>query len=461
MGPDSAKHNSLAISKSDAKCNSDTKTTIILVALALILINVQNVQGAAINLDKISLDTPFQLRVGNTAELISTDIKITILNVEDSRCSADVLCVWQGEAKVLINVKRASQDLGNFTLTNTAGQETQSFDGYSIKLVEVQPYPYSSKEILQSDYVATLIVSEKSNLLSPLQQFKSGVGIEEIKCKEGLQLVMKKTNGNPACLRPATVAKLIERGWAIHMLPEYVKGEPKNSELFENGSFEITTSSVNYFEDTAGFLAKPSASGTYPGVILIHEWWGLNDNIKDMARSLASHGYIALAIDLYAGQVATTSDGARQLVTAFDSAEGIENIKAAAELLKQNHGVHKIATIGWCFGGTQSMNYALSGDNLNATVIYYGQLVTDEAKLSSISWPVLGIFGELDQGIPVESVREFESSLDQLGIQNEIYIYPGVNHAFANPSGPNHAPQETKDAWQKTLLFLDKSLVPS
>lgn len=459
MGPDSAKHNSLAISKSDAKCNSDTKTTIILVAFALILINVQNVQGAAISLDKISLDTPFQLGVGNTAALISTDIKITILNVEDSRCPADVLCVWQGEAKVSINVKR-SQDIGNFTLSSTAGQETQSFDGYSIKLVEVQPYPYSNTDILPSDYVVTFTVSEKSSLLPPLQQFKSGVSINEIKCKEGLQLVMKKTNGNPSCLRPATVATLIERGWAVHVLPEYVEGEPKNSELFENGSFEITTSSVNYFEDTAGFLAKPSASGTYPGVILIHEWWGLNNNIKDMAKSLASHGYVALAVDLYAGQVATTPDGARQLVTTFDSQKGMANIQSASEFLK-GQGAEKLATIGWCFGGSQSMNFALSGNPLDATIIYYGQPVTNVTQLSKISWPVLGIFGELDQSIPVEKVNEFQSSLNQLGIQNEMVIYPGVGHAFANPSGASYAPEETKDAWQKTLLFLDKYLVQS
>ena len=450
----SAKHNSLAISKSDIECNSDTKIIIILIAFAFILVNVQ---GAAISLDKVSLDTPFHLGVGNTAELIPNDIKITILNVEDSRCPADVLCVWQGEAKVSINVKRDSQYLGNFTLINTAGHETQSFDGHSIKLVEVQPYPYSSKEILPSDYVVTFTVSEKSNLLSPLQQFKSGVGIEEIKCKSSYQLVMKKTNGNPACLRPATVATLIERGWAVHLLPEYVESEPKNSELFENGSFEITASSVNYFEDTAGFLAKPSASGTYPGVILIHEWWGLNDNIKDMARSLASHGYVALAVDLYAGQVATTPDGARQLVTTFDSQKGMANIQSASEFLK-GQGAEKLATIGWCFGGSQSMNFALSGNTLDATIIYYGQPVTNATQLSKISWPVLGIFGDLDQSIPVEKVNEFQSSLNQLGIQNELVIYPGVGHAFANPSGASYAPEETKDAWQKTLAFLENHL---
>jgi len=435
------------------------KTAIILVAFTFSLLVLQNTYGLDIPPDTIfpNLNEPFEIKVGNSL-VLPDGILITILSVEDSRCPADVLCVWQGEAKVSINVKRASQDLGNLTLTSTTGQEIQSLDGYSIKLVEVQPYPYSSKVILQSDYVVTLTISEKSSPLSPLQQFKSGISIEEIKCKEGLQLVMKKTNGNPACLRSETVATLIERGWAIHVLPEYTKDEPQNSEMFDEGSFDITTSQVNYFEDAQGFLAKPSADGSYPGVILIHEWWGLNDNIKDMARDLASHGYVVLAADLYAGQVATTSDGARQLVTTFDSTKGIENIKAAAEFLKQNHDVEMIATIGWCFGGSQSMNFAISGNTIDATVLYYGQPVTNMTQLSKISWPILGIFGELDQSIPVEKVNEFQSSLNQLGIQNEIVIYPGVGHAFANPSGASYAPEETKDAWQKTLAFLENYL---
>ena len=96
---------------------------------------------------------------------------------------------------------------------------------------------------------------------------------------------------------------------------------------------------------------------------------------------------------------------------------------------------------------------------MDATVIYYGSLVTEQESLSSIKWPVLGIFAELDQGIPVESVNSFESSLDDLNIPNEIHIYPGVNHAFANPSGDRYAPDESKDAWQKTLEFLESNLM--
>ena len=118
----------------------------------------------------------------------------------------------------------------------------------------------------------------------------------------------------------------------------------------------------------------------------------------------------------------------------------------------------KIASLGWCFGGGQSLRLALA-EKLDATVIYYGNLVTNEDDLSRINWPVLGIFGEQDQSIPVTTVKEFESSLNKLGIKNSINVYPGVGHAFANPSGASYAPEATQDAWKKTLeIFLDTNL---
>lgn len=177
-----------------------------------------------------------------------------------------------------------------------------------------------------------------------------------------------------------------------------------------------------------------------------------------MARGLASHGYVAMAVDLYAGQVATTPDGARQLLLTFDEQKGISNINSAAIYLRQNYNTTKIATIGWCFGGSQSLNYALSGNRIDATILYYGQPVTDTSKLSEIKWPILGFFGGSDQSIPVEKVREFKSALDSMGIVNEIHVYPGLGHAFANPSGANYAPKETQDAWNKTLSFMDRNL---
>ena len=292
---------------------------------------------------------------------------------------------------------------------------------------------------------------------APLKQIATGIEPSKVTCAEGLELVLKQSNGKPACIKPTSVAKLIERGWAIHILPNY-DDENNNSEIFAKGNFEVETKLVNYFENSEGFLAKPTGEDQFPGVVMIHEWWGLNDNIKEMAEKLASHGYVVLAVDLYNGKVASTSDEASQLISSFDKNFGIENMNSATSYLQENYDTDTLGSIGWCFGGGQSLNLALNNENMDATIIYYGQLQTDEEILSSINWPVLGIFAELDQGIPVESVNEFESSLNALTIPNEIHVYSNVNHAFANPSGDRYAPDESKDAWQKTLEFFDENL---
>lgn len=233
--------------------------------------------------------------------------------------------------------------------------------------------------------------------------------------------------------------------------------QPTNSQMLAQEGVDTTSESVNYFEKTTGYYARPEEDGDYPGVVMIHEWWGLNDNIRNMADMLAGQGYQVLAVDLYHGQVATTSDQARSLVEGLDQNEALDNLKAAKQYLVDQEAP-KIASLGWCFGGGQSMQFSLSGEQLDATVIYYGNLVTDEEKLSQIHWPVLGIFGGDDTSIPVASVNDFEKSLNDLGIENNINIYPGVGHAFANPTGSSYAPDATRDAWNKTLSFLAKNL---
>jgi carboxymethylenebutenolidase len=242
-----------------------------------------------------------------------------------------------------------------------------------------------------------------------------------------------------------------------------------------NSQSGLQNQTINYFDGSSGYLVyadttnATSASGQQqqqqqklPAVVMIHEWWGLNDNIKDMANELASEGYVVLAADLYNGEVATTPDKAMQLVgTVRENPEqAISNLQSAVQYLASLPNVNssRIASLGWCFGGGQSLQLALNSEQnpLAATVIYYGNLVNDTNELSKINWPVLGIFGDQDQSIPVESVNAFEQALNETGITNEIYIYPGVGHAFANPSGDNYAHAETVDAWEKTLAFLKK-----
>ena len=237
-----------------------------------------------------------------------------------------------------------------------------------------------------------------------------------------------------------------------HMQQEASKSAAKNEP-------KIVAEDVRYFEDAHGFLVRPKKRGVYPGVIMIHEFWGLNEHIKNMARSLAAEGYAVFAVDLYHGQVTADSERAMKLVRMVSQNQASRNMRAAVAYLKKYEGAQRIASIGWCFGGGQSLQLALSGEKLNGTIIYYGNLVIDEKLLRKIKWPVLGIFGAVDKVVSSEQVKEFENVLSVLHIENEIYIYPGVGHAFTNPSNPHYAPQESKDAWEKTLAFLNRNLV--
>ena len=243
-----------------------------------------------------------------------------------------------------------------------------------------------------------------------------------------------------------------------------------------NSNVQVQNKSVDYFDNTYGYLVYPTISSidnnknsssnnnTFPAVIMIHENKGLNDNIKNMANLLAKAGYVVLAVDLFNGEVTTNQTRASELSQSIrDNPDvAISNLQGGVQYLKSLPNVNpdKIASLGWCFGGQQSLQLALNSEDhpLSATIIYYGRLVTEPESLLKIKWPVLGIFGENDQSIPVSTVEQFEDALTKNGITNEIYIFKGVGHAFANPSGDNYAPNETKNAWQKTLTFLNKYL---
>lgn len=198
-----------------------------------------------------------------------------------------------------------------------------------------------------------------------------------------------------------------------------------------------------------------------PAVIMIHEWWGLNDNIRAMADRLAGEGYIVFAVDLYAGKTASTPDEARVLMMeTVESPESVtNNIRAAFEFVSATAGAPRVASLGWCFGGGVSLKAAqLFPQELDAAVIYYGQTTSDEAELEPIQSPILGIFGAEDTGIQVASVESFRESLQRLDKNHDIHIYPGVGHAFANPTGRNYNAAAAEDAWRRTLKFLELHL---
>jgi carboxymethylenebutenolidase len=225
---------------------------------------------------------------------------------------------------------------------------------------------------------------------------------------------------------------------------------------------QVTYGKVNG-KPITGYLARPAnTTKPLPGLIVIHEWWGLNDNIKKMTERLAGEGYTALAVDLFNGQVADNPEQARkQVQTASQNRQQLEdNLRQAYQYLEKNQNAPKIGSIGWCFGGSWSLNTALAlPTQLDATVIYYGgELKTDPQQLRSLQMPILGIFGALDNNPSVETVRAFESALKSLNKPVEIYIYEGANHAFANPSGTRYNAKAAEDAWQKTITFLNKHL---
>lgn len=231
-----------------------------------------------------------------------------------------------------------------------------------------------------------------------------------------------------------------------------------------NSVKSIAASNVIYAsilgKPVTGFLARPTGSQTYPGVMLIHEWWGLNENMRRQAEMLAAEGYAVLAVDLYGGQTARTPDAAKALMSAAMAhpAPIEDNLRQAYEFLKKR-GSGKIGVVGWCFGGGWALKTALNmAEKINALTIYYGQLVQDRKALATLKMPILGIFAEQDPTVPLREVNQFSTTLKSLGKNAVIRIYPNVDHAFANPSGEHYSPRAAADAWGVTLAFLNKSL---
>ena len=211
-------------------------------------------------------------------------------------------------------------------------------------------------------------------------------------------------------------------------------------------------------EAVEGYLARPkTGSGPFPAVLLIHEWWGLNDNIRSMARRFAEAGYVALAVDLYEGSSADRPEQARQLMQQAmqDPARLERNLEQAYFYLDLMPSTGPIASVGWCFGGGWSLRTALLfPEELDASVIYYGELVTDASRLERLDVPILGIFGGEDSVVPPERAREFGRVLTKLEKPHEIHVYEGAAHAFANPSGESYQPQTAGSAWAQTMAFL-------
>lgn len=256
-----------------------------------------------------------------------------------------------------------------------------------------------------------------------------------------------------------------KKGEYLDRMSEEHQGDAPVANVTTSMEVQVTTGkTVPYAtingKDITGYFATPeNANENTPGIIVIHEWWGLNNNIRTMTDKLAAEGYRALAVDLYKGKVAESPDSAGIYARSVDDEEAVDNLTQAYNYLNKKQGAQNIGVIGWCFGGAWSLQTALAHPlKIDASVIYYGRLVSDPQRLKTLQMPILGIFGGEDEGIPPSDVKEFEQALNEAGVSNNIHIYEGAGHAFANPSGTRYVEDAAKDAWQKTTSFLSKYL---
>lgn len=211
---------------------------------------------------------------------------------------------------------------------------------------------------------------------------------------------------------------------------------------------------------TKSYLSlPPGGKPPLPGIVVIHEWWGLNEHVMHWADRLAQDGYAALAVDLYEGKVAKTPDEAMAYVKTVDGKKAIATLVAGHDFLRSDARVRasRIGVIGWCFGGNWSLELGLAAPDVDAVVVYYGHVTTDPARLAKLHAPLLGIFANRDQSIPPPYVDDFEKALKKVGAKYEIYRYE-ADHAFANPSGARYDQKSAEDAWKHARAFLSAHL---
>ncbi|MBI4201981.1 MAG: dienelactone hydrolase family protein [Chloroflexi bacterium] len=208
-----------------------------------------------------------------------------------------------------------------------------------------------------------------------------------------------------------------------------------------------------------GYLAWPNRRGPAPGIVLIQEWWGLDDHIKDVARRFAAQGYAVLAPDLYHGQVTTEPSEAMKLTQSMDRDRAMKELKGAVLFLKeQPFSTGKVGTIGYCMGGGLSLAAACANREVDACVVYYGGSPSPIDQVRNLNGPFLGIYAERDTRI-TGAVPALREALAQAGKTFETHVYQGADHAFFNDTRSEiYNPAASQDAWQKTLAFFATNL---
>jgi carboxymethylenebutenolidase len=207
----------------------------------------------------------------------------------------------------------------------------------------------------------------------------------------------------------------------------------------------------------SGYLAKPETAG--PGIIVIQEWWGLNDNIKTIADRFAQAGFVALAPDLYHGEVASAPDEARRLAMNLQLEQAAKDMSGAVDFVKEHASSKNVGVVGFCMGGGLALALAAQRpDAIKAAAPFYGLPRNANLDWKSMTAKIQGHYGELDQGIPIENVRTLEKQWLELNKSVEIFVYEGANHAFFNDTSKAHHPEAANLAWERTVKFLFDTL---
>jgi carboxymethylenebutenolidase len=211
-----------------------------------------------------------------------------------------------------------------------------------------------------------------------------------------------------------------------------------------------------------GFLAHPSGDGTYPPVVVIQEWWGVDDHVMDVTRRFARAGFLAMAPDLYHGAVATEPSDAKKLLMELDVDQAVSEIGQAVAYLLQHPRAkgESVGVVGFCMGGRLAFRVAEVTPDVGAVVVFYGHPPEPDAA-ERVQAPILGLFGGQDAGIPVDTIRTFDEALTEARVEHEFVVYPQAGHAFFNDTRSRHDADASADAWNRTVAWLNDHLDPT
>lgn len=241
-------------------------------------------------------------------------------------------------------------------------------------------------------------------------------------------------------------------------------GELPSAIVGEGGALEgIDLSYVPGDDETVGYLAVPEGEGPFPALVIIHEWNGLGDRVRQIADDFAAEGYVTLAADLFQGRTGSNPEENMTLVqeSMSDMPRVIENLNAAVAYLRGRPDVTgRVGAMGWCFGGGIALSFGLDGENHEATAIFYGRLVDDPEELRTMDHEVYGTFARLDDGPSPAEVAAFEAAMDAVGLEHDLHIYDDVDHGFwlRVDEDPATRTEPALDAWTRLKDYLGRTL---